>query len=462
MFKKILIANRGEIALRIIRACKELGIKTVAVFSELDRESLPVKLADEKVCIGPAPAQDSYLNIPRILSAAEITGCEAIHPGYGFLAESAEFAEACESCNIKFIGPNAEIIRLMGDKVMSRRRMKEAGVPILPGSEGEINSVKEAKSIAAEIGYPVIFKAAAGGGGKGMRIVRNEKDLETGFRMSQAEAKTTFGDPRIYLEKFLEKTRHIEVQILGDSQGKIIHLGERECSIQRRHQKLIEECPSPMVNEEIRQKLGNWAIKGACAIEYQNAGTIEFLADDKGNFYFIEMNTRIQVEHAVTELVTRTDIVKAQILIAAGENLYTALGGIDKSFISEELKEIHAIECRINAEDPEQDFIPTPGKITNLILPGGIGVRVDSHIFPNYTIPPYYDSLIAKIVVWDTNRRGALTRMERALNETVIEGVKTTIPFYLKILANKQFRAGDLSTSLIKSVEFKSLAGAKV
>jgi acetyl-CoA carboxylase, biotin carboxylase subunit len=453
MFKKILIANRGEIALRIIRACKELGIKTVAVFSEPDIDSLPVKLAEEKVCIGPAPAQDSYLNIPRILSAAEITGSEAIHPGYGFLAESSEFAEACESCNIKFIGPNTETIRLMGDKVQSRARMQEAGVPILPGSKGEVNSIKEAKGIAAEIGYPVIFKAAAGGGGKGMRIVKSEKDLETGFRMSQAEAKATFGDPRVYLEKFLEKTRHIEVQVLGDKLGKIIHLGERECSIQRRHQKLIEECPSPMVNDEIRQKLGDWAVKGATAIGYYNAGTMEFLADNKENFYFIEMNTRIQVEHAVTELVTRTDIVKAQILIAAGENLCTALGGMDKSFISEELKEIHALECRINAEDPQQDFMPTPGKINTLHLPGGAGVRVDSHIFQGYTIPPYYDSLIAKVVVWDTNRAGAIARMERALKETIIEGVKTTIPFHLNILANKKFRAGELSTALIESAE---------
>ncbi len=391
MFKKILIANRGEIALRIIRACKELGIKSVAVYSEADIDSLPVKLADEKVCIGPALTQDSYLNIPRILSAAEITGCEAIHPGYGFLAESSEFAEACESCNFKFIGPSPEIIRLMGDKVQARLKMKAAGVPVLPGSDGEVHSVKEAKGIAAEIGYPVIFKAAAGGGGKGMRIVKGEKDLETGFRMSQAEAKAAFGDPRVYLEKFLEQTRHIEVQVLGDKQGKIIHLGERECSIQRRHQKLIEECPSPLVNEEIRQKLGDWAVKGAKAIEYFNAGTMEFLADDKENFYFIEMNTRIQVEHAVTELATRTDIVKAQILIAAGENLCSALGGMDKSFISDELKEIHAIECRINAEDPQQDFMPTPGRINTLHLPGGAGVRVDSHIFPGYLIPPYYD-----------------------------------------------------------------------
>ncbi|MEO0114706.1 MAG: acetyl-CoA carboxylase biotin carboxylase subunit [candidate division WOR-3 bacterium] len=457
MFKKILIANRGEIALRIIRACKELGIKTVVVYSEADRESLPVKLADEKVCIGAAPAQDSYLNIPRILSAAEVTGSEAIHPGYGFLAESAEFAEACESCNFKFIGPSAEIIRLMGDKVQARQKMRQAGVPVLEGSDGEINSVKEAKAIAAEVGYPVIFKAVAGGGGKGMRVVRSEKDIETGLRMSQAEAKATFGDARVYLEKFLERTRHIEVQILGDKQGRIIHLGERECSIQRRHQKLIEECPSPMVDEILRQKLGDWAVRGAQAINYHNAGTIEFLADEKKNFYFLEMNTRIQVEHPVTELVTRTDIVKAQILLAGGENLCTALGGIDKSFIFEELKEIHALECRINAEDPGQDFMPIPGKITNLHLPGGAGVRVDSHIYPGYTIPPYYDSLIAKIIVWDTNRAGAIARMERALTETLIEGVKTTIPFHLKILANKKFRAGEISTALIESLSTESI-----
>ncbi|MFB0509011.1 MAG: acetyl/propionyl/methylcrotonyl-CoA carboxylase subunit alpha, partial [bacterium] len=373
MFKKILIANRGEIALRIIRACKELGVKTVAVYSESDSDSLPVRIADEAICIGPAPAQDSYLNIPRVLSAAEITGSEAIHPGYGFLAESSEFAEACESCKLVFIGPNPEVIRLMGDKVEARAKMKQAGVPVLPGSDEEVGSIKEAKSIAAGIGYPVIFKAAAGGGGKGMRIVKNEKDLETGYRMSQAEAKATFGDPRVYLEKYLEKTRHIEVQILSDKEGKTIHLGERECSIQRRHQKLIEECPSPIVDEDLRQKLGEWAIRGAEAINYVNAGTVEFLTDDNKNFYFIEMNTRIQVEHPVTEIVTRTDIVKAQILIAAGGNLISALGGIDKSFIFEELREIHALECRINAEDTEQDFMPTPGKITNLHLPGGNG-----------------------------------------------------------------------------------------
>jgi acetyl-CoA carboxylase biotin carboxylase subunit len=432
-----------------------LGIKTVAVYSEPDADSFPVRIADEKVCIGPAPAQDSYLNIPRILSAAEITGSEAIHPGYGFLAENPEFAEACESCDVKFIGPNTEIIRLMGDKVQARAKMKEAGVPVLPGSEGEVNSVKEAKSIAAGIGYPVIFKAAAGGGGKGMRIVKNEKDLETGLRMSQAEAKATFGDPRVYLEKYLEKTRHIEIQVLGDKQGKVIHLGERECSVQRRHQKLLEECPSPMVNEEIRQKLGDWAIKGAKAIGYVNAGTMEFLADNKENFYFIEMNTRIQVEHPVTELVTRTDIVKAQILIESGENICSALGGIDKSLISEELKEIHALECRINAEDPDQDFIPTPGRITNLHLPGGHGVRVDSHIYQGYTIPPYYDSLIGKIIVWDTTRDRVIAKMERALTETVIEGIKTTIPFHLKILRNKKFRNGELCTELLELEEDK-------
>ncbi len=455
MFKKILIANRGEIALRIIRACKELGVKTVAVYSEADIDSLPVRLADEKVCIGPAQAQDSYLNVPRILSAAEITGSEAIHPGYGFLAESSEFAEACESCKIKFIGPNTEVIRLMGDKVQARAKFKEAGIPVLPGSEGEVGSVKEAKTLAAEIGYPVIFKAAAGGGGKGMRIVRSEKDLDTGIRMSQAEAKATFGDPRVYLEKYLEKTRHIEVQVLGDLQGNIIHLGERECSIQRRHQKLIEECPSPMVDDELRQKLGEWAIKGAEAIKYVNAGTVEFLADDKNNFYFIEMNARVQVEHPVTEIVTRTDIVKAQILIASGEKVSSALGGIGKNYIFEELRAIHALECRINAEDPDQDFMPTPGKIQNAHLPGGNGIRIDSHIYPGYVIPPYYDSMIGKIIVWDISRLGAITRMERALNEMIIEGVKTTIPFHLKILANKKFRSGELSTELLEIVESK-------
>ncbi len=445
MFKKILIANRGEIALRIIRACKELGISTVAVHSEIDVDSLHVRFADESVCIGPNPSQESYLKFSNIVSAAEVTGAEAIHPGYGFLAENAEFAEVCESSGIKFIGPKPEHLRQMGDKAFAKETMRKAGIPVIPGSPGEVSSLKEAKKIALELSYPVLLKAAAGGGGKGMRIAHNEKELESGYRMAQAEAKAAFGDPRLYIEKFIEKPRHIEVQLLGDRYGKVIHLAERECSIQRRHQKLIEESPSPAVDEKLREKITQMAIKGAESIGYESCGTMEFLLDRNGNFYFMEMNTRVQVEHPVTELVTGVDILKAQILVASGEKL-----NIEEDFIH--LK-THAIECRINAEDPEKDFVPTPGKILLLHLPGGPGVRVDTHIYPGYTIPPYYDSLLAKLLTYGRDREEAIRRMERALEETYIEGVPTTIPFHLKVMRSEKFRKGDISTAFIEEME---------
>jgi acetyl-CoA carboxylase biotin carboxylase subunit len=442
MFKKLLIANRGEIALRIIRACRELGIKTVAVHSPVDAESLPVRFADESVCIGPNPSTESYLKISSIISAAAITGAEAIHPGYGFLAENPEFAEVCESCAIKFIGPKSGMIRAMGDKALAKKTMKQAGLPVIPGSEGEIDSLPAAKKLIAGIGYPVMIKAAAGGGGRGMRIAHDEKELETGFRMAQAETKIAFGDNRLYLEKYIERPRHIEVQLLGDQHGTIIHLAERECSIQRRHQKLIEESPSPAINEELRKKLCAIAVKGARAIGYENAGTMEFLLDQQGNFYFMEMNTRIQVEHPVTEMVTNEDIVKTQILIALGERM-----PIKGDFIN---LSSHAIECRINAEDPERNFMPTPGKIPVLHLPGGPGVRIDTHVYAGYTIPRYYDSLIAKFITAGRTRTEAVNRMQRALEEAYIEGIKTTIPFHLKILKSEKFRKGELSTSFIE------------
>lgn len=441
MFKKILIANRGEIAVRIIRACRELGIQTVAVYSEPDAGALHTELADEHVCIGGALAEESYLNFTRILSAAEVTGSDAIHPGYGFLSENPDFAEACESCNIKFIGPKSSIIRMMGDKLLARKKMTEAGLSVLPGSNEPIESIKEVRNIAQEIGYPIIVKAVAGGGGKGMRIVRQERDLEAGVRLAQAEAKASFNDERVYIEKLLENARHIEVQILADSHGNVSHLFERECSIQRRHQKLIEEAPSPLLDMETRLKLCNSAVNGAQTIEYENAGTIEFLTTKDKIFYFLEMNPRVQVEHPITEAVTGVDIIKQQIYIAAGEKLAlenysckTPLG--------------YALECRITAEDEDKDFMPTPGKITNLRLPAGPGVRVDSHIYNGYSVPPYYDSLIAKVITWGINREEAIVRMERALKETLIVGIKTTIPFHLKILNHPEYRAGNLSTNL--------------
>ncbi len=441
MFKKILIANRGEIALRIIRACRELGIKTVAVHSPVDTESLHSRFADESICIGSNPSAESYLKISSIISAAEITGADAIHPGYGFLAENPEFAEVCESCGITFIGPKSEMIRAMGDKASAKKTMKHAGLPVIPGSEGELDTLKDAKKLTGDIGYPVMLKAAAGGGGKGMRIAHDEKELETGFRMAKAEAKAAFGDNRLYLEKYIERPRHIEVQLLGDQHGKVIHLAERECSIQRRHQKLIEESPSPVVNETLRNRLCAMAVKGAQAIGYESAGTMEFLLDQSGNFYFMEMNTRIQVEHPVTEMVTNEDIVKSQILIASGERM--SIKGDFTKFST------HAIECRINAEDPERNFMPTPGKITELYLPGGPGIRIDTHIYAGYSIPPFYDSLIAKFIAAGQTRDEAINRMQRALEESYIEGIKTTIPFHLLIIQSEKFRKGELSTSFI-------------
>ncbi len=456
MFKKILIANRGEIALRIIRTCKELGMKTVIVYSEADRESLPVKLSDEAICIGPASAENSYLNIPRILSAAEVTGCDAIHPGYGFLAENPDFAEQCEACNLSFIGPKSSTIRLMADKMLARKKMQEAGLKVVPGSQAAIESLKQARQIAQEIGYPIILKACAGGGGKGMRIVRQERDLETNVRLAQAEAKASFNDDRIYIEKYFENARHIEVQILADAYGNVIHLYERECSIQRRYQKLIEETPSPLLDDESRRKICEDAVKGASAINYENVGTMEFLVTfshtDEPNsydYYFMEMNTRIQVEHPITEILTGVDIVKQQILIANKQKL-------DMSLPSLRNPNIHVLECRINAEDPAKDFQPIPGKITELRFPAGFGVRVDSHIYPGYTIPSYYDSLIGKIITWDLSRLGAIARMERALKEMVISGIKTTIPFHLKILNHPDFRIGNLSTALAERIKTES------
>lgn len=446
MFKKILIANRGEIAVRIIRACRELGIKTVAVFSKADTGALHIELADESICIGGALAEESYLNFTRILSAAEVTGSDAVHPGYGFLSENADFAEACESCNIKFIGPKSNIIRMMGDKLLARKSMSAAGLNVLPGSNGAIESVKEVRKIVEKIGYPIIIKAAAGGGGKGMRVVNQERDLETGVRLAQAEAKASFNDDRVYVEKFVDNARHIEVQILADSFGNIIHLFERECSIQRRHQKLIEEAPSSLLDTETRTALCDAAVNGAKSINYESAGTMEFLATSNRDFYFLEMNTRVQVEHSITEAITGIDIIKKQISIAANEKL---------DISQEDIKtpQGYALECRITAEDEDKDFMPTPGKITNLRLPSGPGVRVDSHIYNGYSIVPYYDSLIAKIITWGVTREEAIVRMERSLHETVIEGIKTTIPFHLKILKQPEFRRGNLSTNLAEMMK---------
>ncbi len=442
MFKRVLVANRGEIAVRIIYALKELGIESVAIYSEGDKDSLHVELADYAICIGPPSPAESYLNIPRIMSAAVISGADALHPGYGFLAENPDFADICERSGIKFIGPSSKIISLMGDKIAAKKVMKEAGVPVLPGYDGEIPDLKTAEKIAEEIGYPVILKAAAGGGGRGMRIVESPLELARAFSTAQSEASAAFGDPRIYIEKYIEKPRHIEVQILADEKGNVIHLGERECSIQRRHQKLLEEAPSSVVDSETRKKLGEAAVKGARSIGYVSAGTMEFLMDGDGNFYFMEMNTRIQVEHPVTEMVTQIDLVKEQILIAAGEELSISQDDI-------ELKG-HAIEVRINAEDPEKGFAPCPGKIELLHLPGGPGVRIDTHIYQGYTIPPYYDSLIAKLIVHGRNRKEAIARMKRALEEFVVHGIATTIPLHQKIIEHPRFIAGDLDTHFIE------------
>src|SRR5215510_8671499 len=441
MFKKILIANRGEIALRIICACRELGIKTVAVYSEADENSLHVRFADEDVCIGPPRSADSYLSVPAIISAAEITGADAIHPGYGFLSESAYLAEVCEACHIKFIGPAPNVIRLLGDKARARRAMKKAGVPVLPGSDGPVDSEEKAFKIAKDLGYPVIIKAVAGGGGRGMRVIRAPAELPKSLKTAQREAEAAFGVGDVYIEKYVENPRHIEFQVLGDHHGAVVHLGERECSIQRRHQKLLEEGPSVAVTEKMRRKLGGTVVDAARAVQYTNAGTFEFLLDDKGNFYFLEVNTRVQVEHPVTEFITGIDIVKEQIRIAAGERLSFKQG--DVTFNG------HAIECRINAEDPET-FAPSPGVIHAFSVPGGPGVRVDTFAHSECTVSPYYDSLIAKIIVHGRDRQEAIARMRRTLEMTVVEGIKTTVPMQLKIINDPDFIAGKLSTSFME------------
>ncbi|MEO8480565.1 MAG: acetyl-CoA carboxylase biotin carboxylase subunit [Acidobacteriota bacterium] len=441
MFNKILIANRGEIALRVICACKELGIKTVAVYSEADEHSLHVRFADEDVCIGPARSMDSYLNVPAIISAAEITGADAIHPGYGFLSESAYLAEVCEACHIKFIGPYPNVIRLMGDKARARRAMKKAGVPVLPGSDGPVQSEEQAVKVAKELGYPVIIKAVAGGGGRGMRVVRGADELTKAFRTAMREAEAAFGVGDVYLEKYVENPRHIEIQVLGDHHGNVVHLGERECSIQRRHQKLIEEAPSMALTDKQRRKLGSTVVDAARAVQYSNAGTFEFLMDPTGHFYFLEANTRLQVEHPVTEFVTGIDIVKEQILIAAGRRLSFRQSDIEVKG--------HSIECRINAEDPDT-FVPSPGVIHAFSVPGGPGVRVDTYAHSECTVSPYYDSLIAKIITYGRDRTEAIARMRRTLEMTVVDGIKTSIPLHLKVLADPDFIAGKIHTGFME------------
>ncbi len=441
MFKKILIANRGEIALRIIRTCREMGIKTVAVYSTADKDSLHVKFADEAVCLGRPQSADSYLNIPHLMAAVEITNADAIHPGYGFLAENARFAQICCEHGIKFIGPTPGMITAMGDKITAKETMIKAGVPVVPGGEGLLESVDQAKGLAKEIGYPVILKATAGGGGKGMRVVWEEGEIEKAFNNAKAEAGASFKNDGIYMEKFVEEPRHIEIQIAGDRYGKVCHMSERDCSIQRRHQKLVEESPSPFMTNDLREKMGEAAVKAASAINYESVGTIEFLVDKHRNFYFMEMNTRIQVEHCVTEEVTNFDLVKEQIKIASGESIS------GRNYYPE----MHAIECRINAEDPYNDFRPSPGKITVLHQPGGHGVRIDSHIYAGYVIPPYYDSMIGKIIAVARTREEAINTMSRALSEYVIEGVKTTIPFHQQLMRNEDFRKGNFTTKFLEN-----------
>jgi acetyl-CoA carboxylase biotin carboxylase subunit len=444
MFRKVLIANRGEIALRVIRACKELGIRTVAVFSEADRESLHVRFADEDVCIGPAPARESYLNIPRIISAAEITGADAIHPGYGFLAENAEFSEICEKSELTFIGPTPGQIRQMGDKAAARRTMKEVGVPIVPGTD-IITDPDEALAAAKEIGFPVLIKASAGGGGKGMRVAQDEEDFAKQFVMARNEASASFGDDSVYIEKYLARPRHIEFQVLGDHHGRVVHLGERDCSIQRRHQKLLEEAPSPALTPELRARMGDAAVRGAKAIDYVGAGTIEFLLDEDGSFYFMEMNTRIQVEHPVTEMITGYDLVKEQIRAAAGLPISVADPVEFRG---------HAIECRINAEDPARNFAPSPGTILTFHPPGGPGVRLDTHVYAGYRVPPYYDSLLAKVIAHGSTREEALARMRTALAWFMLEGVHTTIPFLIQVLDHPEFIAGEVDTKFLERMVF--------
>jgi acetyl-CoA carboxylase biotin carboxylase subunit len=445
MFQKVLIANRGEIAVRVIRACRELGIRSVAVYSEADRDSLHVKLADEAYCIGPTASKESYLNIASIMSVATKVGADAIHPGYGFLAENADFAEICAACNITFIGPEPEAIIKMGDKSTAKETMKAAGVPTVPGTDGLVDDIQEAIRTANEIGYPVMVKATAGGGGRGMRVAVNDEDLERAIRQAQNEAKTAFGNPGVYLEKFVEGPRHVEIQIMADKLGNVVYLGERDCSIQRRHQKLIEEAPSPALSEELRHQMGMAAVAAAKAVNYHGAGTVEFLLDKHGKFYFMEMNTRIQVEHPVTELVTGYDLIKEQITVAAGMPL---------SFKQEDVKlNGWAIECRINAENPAKNFMPSPGRITNYLAPGGFGVRVDSAAYAGYTIPPYYDSMIAKLIVWGKTRQEAIDRMKRALGEFVVEGISTTIPFHLKVLDHEVFVSGQFDTKFLENYD---------
>tara|TARA_A100001015_G_C15042890_1_gene741067 strand:+ start:1222 stop:2610 length:1389 start_codon:yes stop_codon:yes gene_type:complete len=445
VFNKVLIANRGEIAIRIIRACREMGIETVAVFSHADEDSLHVKLADESVCIGPAPAPQSYLNIPAIISAAEITGAEAIHPGYGFLAEDPYFSEVCEANNIKFIGASAENIKRMGNKSEAKETVKKYNVPVIPGSDGPVDDIKKLEKIAKEVGYPVILKASAGGGGKGMRKVDTPKDLKKMYDLAVNEATAAFGNGEMYLEKFIEEPRHVEIQILSDKNGHAVHLGERDCSVQRRHQKLIEESPSPVLTESLRKKMGEASINAAKGIKYEGAGTIEFLVDKHKNFYFMEMNTRVQVEHPVTEMVTNIDIIKEQIYIAAEKKCRLKQSDIKQ--------EGHAIEFRINAEDHQRNFAPCPGKIELFLPPGGMGVRMDTHIYPGYKVPPNYDSLLAKLIVWGKDREEALKRGERALDEFIIDGIKTTIPFHQFVLTNETFITSKFDTSFIDTLE---------
>ncbi len=441
MFRKVLIANRGEIAVRIIRACRELGISTVAIYSQADANSLHVRLATEAYCIGPAQSAQSYLSIPAILSAADVSGADAIHPGYGFMSERADFAEICEKQGIKFIGPTAEAMRKMGDKATARKTMIENNVPVTPGT-GILHTPEEVKEFAAKAGYPIILKATAGGGGKGMRICRSDEDVESNMNLCQSEAQNFFGNPDVYAEKYLENPRHIEVQILADQYGNVVHLGERDCSIQRRHQKLLEEAPSPAIDEKTRQEMGAAAVRAAKAINYEGAGTCEFLLDHDGKWYFMEMNTRIQVEHCVTEMISNIDLVREQILVASGEKL---------DFTQEDIVlRGHAIECRINAENPEKDFMPNPGQITGYVTPGGFGVRVDSHAYQDYKIPPYYDSMIGKLICWGRTRNEARRRMYRALKEYVITGVETTIPFHQDIIEDEVFMSGNFNTSFIE------------
>jgi len=442
MFSKILIANRGEIALRIVRACRELRIQTVVIYSDVDKDSLHVRFADEAVCVGPAASKESYLNVPAIISAAEITDVEAIHPGYGFLAENAHFAEICDSCNIKFIGPDPATIRIMGDKVVAKETMKKTGIPLTPGGDGVIKSQEEALDIAKEIKYPVIIKAAAGGGGKGMRVCHNDVSLLSSFTMAQQEAEANFANGDVYIEKYIEDPKHVEIQILADKHGNVVHLGERDCSIQRRHQKLLEESPSPSIDAKLRKKMGDLAVKAAKAVDYVGVGTIEYLLDKNDEFYFMEMNTRIQVEHPVTEMVTGIDLIKEQIKVAAGKKL---------SFKQEDIKfRGVAIECRINAEDPDNNFIPSPGKIEQLNLPGGPGVRIDTHIYPGYEILPYYDSMVAKLICFGNNRDEAIRVMHRALEEFYISPIKTTIGLHLDIMEHPHFQSGDVTTHFLE------------